>query len=105
MHTISLEGLTQTSLDFAVVTVDRTLVKPEQQIIIVDDDDDASIVYNGDWVHNPSPFASGDAEGMPVWFPFHNATHQSHTVGSSASFNFTGLSLFFPRSRVNVRIE
>ncbi|KAG5340502.1 hypothetical protein C0989_001409 [Termitomyces sp. Mn162] len=88
-HTILLEGLTRTSLDFVVVTVNDTSVRKGQQVIV--DDDDASIIYHGDWSRNIGPFTSHGGE--LVSFPFHNATHQSTTVGSSVSFNFTGSSI------------
>ncbi|KAG6875333.1 hypothetical protein C0993_009736 [Termitomyces sp. T159_Od127] len=84
-HTIQLGGLTSASLDFAAVTVNKSSLKPRQQIIV--DDDDASMVYSGNWLrHSPLP----SLEGKPASMPFHNGTHMSDTIGASVSFNFTG---------------
>lgn len=78
-HTIQLDGLTRTVLDFAAVTVKTASLNVGQQIIV--DDNDASMVYSENWM--PS-------RGEPASLPFHNSTHRSNTVRSSVSFKFTG---------------
>ncbi|KAG6841554.1 hypothetical protein C0991_009589 [Blastosporella zonata] len=88
-HSIRLDGLTQTSLDFMAVTVSNSSLAAGAQIIV--DDADPELIYTGDWnlITRVFPVPGENFNAAP----FHNTTHQSNTVGDSAAFHFTGPSL------------
>ncbi|KAF8867581.1 hypothetical protein BD779DRAFT_1676957 [Infundibulicybe gibba] len=88
IHTIQLNNIAGTSVDFMVVSAGPSTPLAEQMVIV--DDDDPSIVYSGNWTRNGSPFFSAD---LPSGLPFHNGTHQSTTPGDTATICFTGSSI------------
>ncbi|KAG6855857.1 hypothetical protein H0H87_009974 [Tephrocybe sp. NHM501043] len=88
-HSIRLDGLTQTSLDFVTVSVSDTKLTAGQQIII--DDTDPLLKYNGKWYLNTDPFTVPGKKHTVV--PFHNTTHQSNTIGDSVDLHFLGSSI------------
>ncbi|KAG5640755.1 hypothetical protein DXG03_007306 [Asterophora parasitica] len=87
-HSINISRIAGTSLDYAVVALgQRTPLVGLRQRLIVDDDDDA-LTYTGGWTRREGAYESNDDPHRGV--PFGNATHQSSTPGSAATFLFTG---------------
>ncbi|KAF8878210.1 hypothetical protein BD779DRAFT_1474887 [Infundibulicybe gibba] len=88
VHTIQLDNIAGTSVDFMVVSSGPSTPLAGQKIIV--DDDDPSIIYSGDWTRNRSPYYSAEP---PNGLPFRNGTHQSMTPGDTAIVRFTGSSI------------
>ncbi|KAF8878213.1 hypothetical protein BD779DRAFT_1628616, partial [Infundibulicybe gibba] len=88
IHTIRLDNIAGTLVDFMIVSSGPSTPLAGQKIIV--DDDDPSIVYSGNWMRNRSPFLSVK---LPGGLPFHNGTHQSMTPGDTAAIRFTGSSI------------
>lgn len=101
-HTILIEGIATTSVDFATVTAgESTPLKSsssssssssggEAATLIVDDGSPA-IGYTGNWTQDGGMFIGGNGglNGMP----FRNGTHRSRTPGDTAIFEFSGQSV------------
>ncbi|KAG5640989.1 hypothetical protein DXG03_006442, partial [Asterophora parasitica] len=88
LHTINITRIAGTSLDYAVVASgQQTPLVGLGQRLIVDDDDDA-LTYTGSWTRMEGAYESSDNphRGMP----YGNATHESSTPGSAATFLFSG---------------
>ncbi|KAG6918311.1 hypothetical protein DXG01_015403 [Tephrocybe rancida] len=98
-HTINVSHIAGTSIDYAVVTAGRDTPLTGQTLIV--DDGDPSIVYEGSWTRNTGRYTSSD--NPHSGFPYGNATSQSNTVGSKATFLFSGMCLF-RTSRNNVTV-
>jgi hypothetical protein len=101
-HTITVTHIASTSVDYAVVTAGPDTPLTGKTILIVDDGD-PSITYAGGWTQNTNMFTSSD---NPVTgLPFGNATHQTTSIGASATFRFSGMLIFtveHPDSRFTV---
>ncbi|KAF8874034.1 hypothetical protein BD779DRAFT_1451272 [Infundibulicybe gibba] len=80
VHTIQLDNMVTTSVDFMVVSAGPSTPLLGQTIIM--DDDDPSITYSGNWKRNTEPFHITKGS---IGLPFHNGTHQSTTPGDTAS--------------------
>ncbi|KAG5652722.1 hypothetical protein H0H81_003973 [Sphagnurus paluster] len=87
-HTLSITEIVGTSLDYAVVLAGpNTPLMGAGQVLIVDDGD-PEIIYEGTWTQNTELFRS--IQHPQQGRPYGNATHQSGTKGSKASFSFSG---------------
>lgn len=87
-HTISITHIAGTSVDFMVVTAGPNTPLSGQTVIV--DDNDSSITYAGNWASQTGRYKSQD---LPTYgLPYGNATHQSGSAGSTATFQFTGSS-------------
>ncbi|KAG6813238.1 hypothetical protein H0H92_012875 [Tricholoma furcatifolium] len=91
-HTIRLDSLTETSVDYMVVSCSGSSLQAGQPVII--DDADASFVYNGSgWGEVVGTGQFEDSEGQFSVSPFQNTTHQSGNIGDSATVTFIGSSV------------
>lgn len=86
-HTIHVDGLAGTALDYATITVGQNTSLSGKKIIV--DNDDPAVHYSGNWIRNTSEFVPG---GIPKGLPFRNSTHRSTTPGDTITFLFTGRS-------------
>jgi len=85
-HTIHVDGVAGTSLDYATITVDQNTSLSGKKIIV--DNDDPAVHYSGNWTRNTSKSVSGDISLKA--FPFRNSTHRSTTPGDTITFLFSG---------------
>lgn len=88
-HTIVVNQMAGTSVDYAIVTVG--LNTPLTGMTAIVDNDDPSIQFTGGWMRNTNQFDSGS---VPDGFPYRNSTHRSSTPGDTALFRFQGVPLF-----------
>ncbi|KAF8174891.1 hypothetical protein BJ912DRAFT_41472 [Pholiota molesta] len=86
-HSIAITNIAGASVDYAVVTVgnDTSL----SGTLVIGDNDDPGFNYTGQWRRNQEPFNSGP---QPDGNPFHNTTHQTSSVGSFLTYQFSGTS-------------
>ena len=84
-HTIKVDGVDKTSIDYATITVGQNTPLSGKRVIV--DNDDSSIHYSGSWTRNMDKFVPGD---LPSGLPFRNTTHRSTTPGDTVTFRFTG---------------
>ncbi|KAF8649112.1 hypothetical protein AX16_006010 [Volvariella volvacea WC 439] len=85
-HTISLENIDLTGVDYALVTAgESTSLQTGDSLVMVDDDDTNQFTFVGDWARDLNLF-SGPLNGRP----FGNATHRARTVGDQMRFRFAG---------------
>jgi hypothetical protein len=87
-HNITVSYMSAVSLDYAVVTAGQNTPLLGQVVIV--DDGDPSIAYAGSWTRSPNSFTS--STGPYGGLPYRNATHQTTSAGSSATFHFMGMS-------------
>ena len=87
-HTIKVDGVFGTSLDYATITVGQNTLLSGKKIIV--DNDDSTVHYSGNWIQNIDKFFPG---GVPKGVPFQNTTHRSTTPGDTITFLFSGQSL------------
>ncbi|KAG6831078.1 hypothetical protein H0H87_006194 [Tephrocybe sp. NHM501043] len=85
-HTINITHIAGTSIDYAVITAGQNTPLTGTTLII--DDNDESIEYQGNWTRNTGRYSSSD--NPHSGYPYGNATSQSSTVGSKATFLFSG---------------
>jgi hypothetical protein len=84
-HTIKVDGISGTSLDYATITVGQNTLLSGKKIIV--NNDDSTIHYSGGWTRNTDKFVPGrDPKGLP----FQNSTHQSTKPGDTITFLFSG---------------
>ena len=86
-HTIKVDGVDGTSLDYATITVAQDTLLSGKDIIV--DNDDSTVHYSGGWTRNTDEFFSGQ---IPKGLPFRNSTHRSTTPGDTITFLFSGQS-------------
>ncbi|KAG5649865.1 hypothetical protein H0H81_001713 [Sphagnurus paluster] len=87
-HTLNITHIAGTSLDYAVMVAGpSTPLMGAGQVLIVDDGD-SDIIYEGTWTRNVGRYTSSDNPHLGL--PYGNATHQSGTKGSKATFAFSG---------------
>ena len=86
-HTINVSRIAGTSIDFVVITAGQDTPLSGETLIV--DDGDPSIAYRGEWKVNPNLYTSHDAPR--VGLPYGNTTHQTSSVGASATFQFSGM--------------
>ena len=86
-HTIKVDRVDETSLDYATIAVGQNTPLSGKKIIV--DNDDSAIHYSGNWTRNTDEFFPGvDPKGHP----FRNSTHRSTTPGDTITFLFSGQS-------------
>jgi hypothetical protein len=86
-HTIKVDGVDGTALDYATIAVGQNTPLSGKKIIV--DNDDSTVHYSGSWTRNTEEFFSGgDSKGHP----FRNSTHRSTTPGDTITFLFSGQS-------------
>ena len=84
-HTIKVDGIFGTSLDYATITVGQNTPLSGKKIIV--DNDNSAIHYSGTWTRNTDEFVPGNSsKGLP----FRNSTHRSTTPGDTITFLFSG---------------
>ncbi|KAF8079129.1 hypothetical protein FPV67DRAFT_1444309 [Lyophyllum atratum] len=83
-HSIKLDGLTQTSLDFVTVAVGEATAQAGQRIIV--DDVDPSLVYSPSWVAKDKSTSSGISNDLS----FGSQGHEGGRAGDQVSLFFTG---------------
>ncbi|KAG6810395.1 hypothetical protein H0H92_012057 [Tricholoma furcatifolium] len=88
-HTISFSRIAGTALDFMVVSAGLTT--PLSGLTLIVDDGDSGVDYSGTW-SNPSE-RYVESTSSVEFYPYGNAVHQTSTVGSSMSFQFSGTSI------------
>ena len=87
-HSIILSNLAgNASVDFAVVTVGEDT--PLNGTLIIADNDDPGFNYTGKWSRSQHLFIPGLQK--PEGYPYHNSTHQTSEIGSSLTYQFTGM--------------
>lgn len=87
-HTLNITHIAGTSLDYAVMVAGpSTPLMGAGQVLIVDDGD-SDIIYEGTWTRNVGRYTSSDNPHQGL--PYGNATHQSGSKGSKATFAFSG---------------
>ena len=86
-HTIRVNGMAQTALDYATITAGQNTPLSGKKIIV--DNDDSTVHYSGGWTRNTDEYIPG---GVPKGRPFRNSTHRSTTPGDTITFLFTGQS-------------
>ena len=86
-HTIKVDGVFGTSLDYATITVGQNTPLSGKKIIV--DNDDSTVHYSGSWIRNTDEFVPG---GIPKGLPFRNSTHRTTTLGDTITFLFSGQS-------------
>ncbi|KAF8968104.1 hypothetical protein BDZ97DRAFT_1655524 [Flammula alnicola] len=86
-HTIAVNQVAGTSLDYAIVTVGPNTPLTGKTILL--DNEDPAIQYSGGWTRNTDRF---DAGNLPDGLPYHNSTHRSSTPGDIITFRFQGTS-------------
>ena len=99
VHTITFSNLSNSSVDFAVVTVGMQTPIGGERIVV--DNNDSGLNYSSGWRKDFDEF---NMEGSaPVsGFPLGNSTYDTNTIGSSFSYQFSGklaktfLNIFFP---------
>ena len=84
-HTIRVDGVGGTSLDYATISVGQNTPLSGKKIIV--DNDDSTVHYSGSWTRNTDHFIPG---GVPKGLPFRNSTHRSTTPGDTITFLFSG---------------
>ena len=84
-HTIVVDQIAGTSVDYAIVTAG--LNTPLTGMMAIVDNDDANVQFTGDWMRNTDQFDSGS---VPDGLPYRNSTHRSSTPGDTAHFRFQG---------------
>lgn len=84
-HTIKVDGVPGTSLDYATITAGQNTPLSGKRIIV--DNDDSTLYYSGSWKRNTDEFIPG---GIPKGLPFRNSTHRSTTPGDTITFLFSG---------------
>jgi len=84
-HTIKVDGIDGTSLDYATITVAQDTPLSGKKIIV--DNEDSTIHYSGSWTRNINEFI---AIKVPKGRPFQNSTHRSTTPGDTITFLFSG---------------
>ncbi|KAK0432634.1 hypothetical protein EV421DRAFT_2023885 [Armillaria borealis] len=87
-HTITLTGMDETDVDYAIVGVSNQTTVIDKDILV--DSPSDSIVWVGDWQTNTSTLLTDITEPYIVHRPLGNSTKDSRTVGDSFSFQFTG---------------
>ena len=87
-HNITLTRIPNIAVDYVVVTVGQNTPLLGQVMIV--DDGDSSITYGGSWSQNTGDFVS--SSGPYIGLPYGNATHQTTSAGSTATFPFIGAS-------------
>jgi len=85
-HTIHVDGVARTSLDYATIAVGQNTPLSGKKIIV--DNDDPAIHYSGNWTRNTSKIFPGG--GLLKGLPFRNSTHRSTTPGDTITFLFSG---------------
>ena len=87
IHTVKVDGVDGTTLDYATITVGQNTPLSGKNIIV--DNDDSTVHYSGSWTRNTDEFISAvDSKGHP----FRNSTHRSTTPGDTITFLFSGQS-------------
>ncbi len=87
-HSIILSNIAgDASVDFAVVTMGEDT--PLNGTLIIADNDDLGFNYTGKWSRSQHLFIPGYQK--PDGYPYHNSTHQTSEVGSSFTYQFTGM--------------
>jgi len=89
-HTIKVDGIDGTSLDYATITVGQNTPLLGKTVIV--DNEDPLVHYSGTWTRTPDKFIPGH---IPSGLPFRNSTHRTTTPGDSITFQFTGQYFFY----------
>ena len=84
-HTIKVDGVDGTSLDYATITVGENTPLAGKKVIV--DNEDPAVHYSGTWTRTPDEFLPGH---IPSGLPFRNSTHRSTTAGNTITFQFSG---------------
>ena len=84
-HTIKVDGVDGTSLDYATITVGENTPLAGKKVIV--DNEDPAVHYSGTWTRTPDEFLPGH---IPSGLPFRNSTHRSTTAGNTITFQFYG---------------
>ncbi|KAK0188326.1 hypothetical protein F5146DRAFT_1122553 [Armillaria mellea] len=87
-HTITLTGMHETDVDYALVSVGNQTTVIGKDIVV--DSLSDGIVWVGNWQTNTSTLLTDIAGPYIVHRPLGNSTKDSRTVGNSFSFQFTG---------------
>jgi hypothetical protein len=88
-HNITITHIASTSVDYAVITAGENTPLLRQVLIV--DDADPSVSYGGSWTQNTGMFTT--SYDPFIGLPYGNSTHQTTSVGASATFSFTGMFL------------
>jgi len=83
-HTIKVDGVDGTALDYATITAGQHTPLLGKKIIV--DNEDPSVHYSGSWSRNTDRLGPGVFSGLP----FRNSTHRSDTPGDTITLRFTG---------------
>jgi hypothetical protein len=87
LHTITLSNLTNSSIDFALVTVGTQTPIKEERIVV--DDNASGLNFSAGWRKDRDKFNLGGS--VPIsGFTLSNSTHDTETVGNSFSYKFSG---------------
>lgn len=85
IHTVMVDQLAGTSLDYAIVTVGPNTPLTGMQVIV--DNEDPSIQWSSGWALNMEQF---DSTFLPDGFAYQNSTRQSSAAGDTMAFRFQG---------------
>ncbi|KAF9477930.1 hypothetical protein BDN70DRAFT_861062 [Pholiota conissans] len=87
-HTVTVDGLAGTSLDYAVITVGPSTPLAGTQVIV--DNEDPAIQWSSGWKFDAAQFDSGF---LPDGFTYQNSTRHSSAAGDLMTFRFQGTSV------------